>query len=405
MDEDRAAELGKLRDDLVAQIRGRYGIDPQVSDALRAVPRHPFLPGLPPQQVYRDEAFVTKRDPNGLPISSSSQPAIMAIMLDQLAVAPGQRVLEIGTGTGYNAALLAHLAGPDGEVVTLDIDQDLVAGARSNLAAAGYPEVTVACADGADGFPAHAPYDRIIATVGVWDLAPAWLEQITRTGRIVVPLDLGGVQRSVAFERANGFWASRSVRACGFMRMRGAFAGPQQVWVLDRDTEQILTVGRSRTIDVDAIRHALAEAVTVEPAGVTVTTAEVFDSLALWLALHEPRWCTLYSTADPTSSPVPVWLPGSQGTVGIVDGGSLAVLGCRPNPEHPNALAAFGYGPNGGRLATILIRHIRAWEQLGRPRSDSWRIHAYPVSTARHELAEKLIIEKTHTRLALTWTP
>src|SRR4029077_5346990 len=122
------------------------------------------------------------------PISSSSQPAIMAIMLDQLALAPGQRVLEIGAGTGYNAALLCPLTGPGGTVVSVDIDDDLAAQARGHLAAAGYPQVTVVAADGAGGYPPGAPYDRVIATVGVADLAPAWLRQAGPGARIVVPL-------------------------------------------------------------------------------------------------------------------------------------------------------------------------------------------------------------------------
>ena len=80
--------------------------DERIAAALRDVPRHLFLPHLPPEEAYLDDAIVTKRDAEGQPISSSSQPAIMAIMLDQLNLAPGFRVLEIGAGTGYNAALI-----------------------------------------------------------------------------------------------------------------------------------------------------------------------------------------------------------------------------------------------------------------------------------------------------------
>src|SRR3984957_20846224 len=120
----------------------------RVAAALRAVPRHLFLPELPPEEAYRDAAIVTKRDTDGHPISSSSQPAIMAIMLAQLGLAPGQRVLEIGAGTGYNAALMKHIVGPSGHVVSVDIEPDLVVAARDHLASAGYPDVTVGAADG-----------------------------------------------------------------------------------------------------------------------------------------------------------------------------------------------------------------------------------------------------------------
>ena len=196
--------LDDLRERLVAEVQRVTGVrDERIAAALRDVPRHLFLPHLPPRDAYLDDAIVTKRDAEGQPISSSSQPAIMAIMLDQLALAPGQRVLEIGAGTGYNAALMSHITGPSGAVVSVDIDADLAAQARGHLAAAGYPEVTVVAADGAGGYPPGAPYDRVIATVGVGDLAPAWLDQAGPGARIVVPLGVRGLQVSVAFERSD----------------------------------------------------------------------------------------------------------------------------------------------------------------------------------------------------------
>ena len=95
---DMSEDLARLRASLADSVIGNAG--PLVADALRTVPRHLFLPGVPPEAAYSDEAVVTKRGADGLPLSSSSQPALMASMLDQLALAPGQRVLEIGAGTG-----------------------------------------------------------------------------------------------------------------------------------------------------------------------------------------------------------------------------------------------------------------------------------------------------------------
>ena len=221
-----------MRERLATRVLAAHRIGSErVAAALHAVPRHLFLPEQPPEAAYRDDAIVTKRDEAGQPISSSSQPAIMAIMLDQLDLAPGLRVLEIGAGTGYNAALISHVVGPTGQVTSVDIDPDLVEAAREHLACAGFGEVVVACADGAWGYPERAPYDRIIATVGVSDLAPAWLGQAGPQARIVVPLDVRGTQLSVAFERAGpgGPWTSRSLAPCGFMRMRGSLAGPERV--------------------------------------------------------------------------------------------------------------------------------------------------------------------------------
>lgn len=170
-------------------------------------------------QVYADRVLVTQLDGEparwasarvegsvtGVPTSSSSQPAIMAVMLDALRVADGHRVLEIGTGTGYNAGLLCHRVGQH-NVTTVDIDPDLVRAARARLAEIGYRPTCVA-GDGALGHPAGAPYDRVLATCAVARIPLPWLAQ-TRAGGLVVttlhrPLGAGLV-RITAGEGATG---------------------------------------------------------------------------------------------------------------------------------------------------------------------------------------------------------
>lgn len=377
-----SADLDTLRANLAAQVRERQGArDDPVTDALRTVPRHLFLPGLPPESVYVDEAIVTKRDDDGQPISSSSQPAIMALMLDQLALSPGDRVLEIGAGTGYNAALMAHLVGEEGHVVSVDIDQDLVDQARANLAAAGYPTVQVECVDGAGGFAGRAPYDRVIATVGVWDLAPAWLDQLGDGGRIVVPLDLNGVHYSVAFERADGHWRSRSVIVCGFMPMRGELAGPQRRQRLGENVT--LTVPDGQDVDAEAVRAALAGPASEVPTGVAVGSTWMFDGLSLWLATAGgPRWQLL---AEEGAEPALVTraLIAFQDlhlTAGVLDGDSVAVLVRGAASAGSGELGAVGYGPRGGELAGQLAELVRGWDAAGRPGTERLRIDAYPMA-------------------------
>jgi protein-L-isoaspartate(D-aspartate) O-methyltransferase len=298
------ADSPRMRERMVRQVlAGGPPVSEAVTGALRAVPRHVFLPELEAQAAYRDEAIVTKRSPDGQPTSSSSQPTIMAIMLDQLGLAPGQRVLEIGAGTGYNAALLKHIVGPEGTVVTIDLDPDVAEQARAHLATAGCPDVTVVSGDGAAGYPFLAPYDRVIATVGVSDLAPAWLSQLAPDGRIVVPLDLRGAQRSVAFERAGACWQSRSVVPCGFMRMRGSLAGPERTRVSGDARELAVTLPDGRDVDITAVARALAGPAAECVTGVVAGPAQLFDGLGLWLALNEPRWGVLTGTAGAGGGP------------------------------------------------------------------------------------------------------
>jgi protein-L-isoaspartate(D-aspartate) O-methyltransferase len=137
------AESAKLRRRLVADLERRELIrSERIREAFLAVPRELFVPDFAAQEgleaVYRDEAILTKEGEHGVPLSSSSQPAIMALMLEHLELEEGMRVLEIGAGTGYNAALLSLLVGKRGQVVSVDVDAQVAAGARRALRENGY---------------------------------------------------------------------------------------------------------------------------------------------------------------------------------------------------------------------------------------------------------------------------
>lgn len=401
---DERLDPARLRADLLAEVRGRgTTVTGTVAAALLSVPRHVFVPEVPVGAAYRDEAIVVKRDADGVPISSSSQPTIVALMLDQLAPAPGHRVLEIGAGSGYNAALLAHLVGPAGSVFTVDIDTDAVARARAALGTAGYPDVTVVYADGGDGYPPAAPYDRIIATVGVWDLAPAWLDQLAPGGRLVVPLSLRGAQVSVAFEREDDRWVSRSLVPCGFMRLRGPSAGPERRYILDRAGGMVLGVSDDRPVDIDALRAAVGSPPVTRLAGVagradgTGGNPAATGVVSLWLAISDSRTCTL-SDEDGGAAALaaaPMRGRGFRETVGLVDGTGMALLSLRGDE-----LLVHGYGPDGERLADELAGHIRSWDVAGRPGPERLRITGYPFSAPVG--VGGLVVDKTHTHLVVT---
>jgi protein-L-isoaspartate O-methyltransferase len=190
---------------------GAWASDPVWREAFEAVPRHLFVPyyyigvaggfervwGEDPDPRARDrwvrgayaDAPLATRVRDGELVSSSSQPSLMATMLTELAVRDGDAVLEIGAGTGYNAALLAYRLGDD-LVTTVDLDVEITEAARRHLAVAGY-HPTVVTADGARGVPERAPFDRIIATCTLPTIPRPWLPQCRPGARILAPLATG----------------------------------------------------------------------------------------------------------------------------------------------------------------------------------------------------------------------
>ncbi|MGW5047658.1 methyltransferase domain-containing protein [Streptomyces griseoluteus] len=191
---------------------GAWRADPVWRETFAEVPRHLFVPyyyvGVlggyeryaadDPDPAGRErwargayaDAPLATRLHDGELVSSSSQPSLMARMLVALGVRDGDRVLEVGTGTGYNAALLAHRLGDDSLVTTIDMEPEITEPARQHLARAGYDPVVVT-GDGAYGVPARAPYDRIMATCMLPTVPRAWIAQCAPGARIIAPLNNG----------------------------------------------------------------------------------------------------------------------------------------------------------------------------------------------------------------------
>ena len=407
-------DLDRLRNELVDQLRAAGVVcSGRVEQALRSVPRHLFAPDIDPEQAYRDKALITKWAADGRPISSASQPRVMAVMLEQLQVHDGQRVLEIGTGTGYNAALLADLVGQTGQVITVDIDDDLVEQARHHLATAHITRVNVVCADGATGWPAGAPYDRIMLTVGAWDIAPAWVNQLTVDGRLVLPLSLRGAQCCVAFQRTGEYLTSVAIAPCGFMPLRGQMTNPQSILPLGDQSGLFLYFEGQRTLDTAALYTALHAPAELLATGIRVSATEVFDGLALWLALHQPDLAQLAAIGPATQrSMVPPLLscPSNVGTGVVLDEQALAALvrldqhGEDHDWSTTFELGVRAFGAGGDHLAHRLRAAVHQWHASGRPATAGLRIRAYPPG---HPIDEQsgAIIDKRYCRLVLDWPP
>ena len=319
---DRAKANGAIRSDAVEA-------------AFRATLRHLFLPGAALDRVYSGSVIVTRTDDQRQPISSSSEIAIMAPMLEDLDVRPGHRVLEIGAGTGYNAALLDRLAGPDGAVVTIEVDATIAAEAREHLAAAGRDRVTVIVADGYAGHPDRAPYDRIIATASVRDVPRSWLDQLTEGGRLTVPLRLrANAPLVVTFERSGDALRSVSILPGGFMPLRGEPQPdePEGPCVpIDTNWEAVLT---SRA---DGDGQILADLLRVAPA--IEPLPEMPWQVAWVVGLHEPDWITVRQRGSQFS-----WS-------GVYDrtSRSVALMSFIGVPMRMGARVALVYGPSVAR--------------------------------------------------------
>jgi protein-L-isoaspartate(D-aspartate) O-methyltransferase len=404
---DLAAELrGKLVDELCEWEPFRTAA---VGDAMRTVPRHVFLPGVPIEEAYSHDSIVTHRDSAGVALSCASQPGLVAsqpglvgAMLEQLDARPGHRVMEIGAGTGYNAALLAHLAGPEGQVTTVDIEEDAAEGARRNLTAAGYGGVRVICGDGEDGCPAAAPFDRIIVTAGAWDIPPAWLEQLTPGGRIVVPLRIRGLTRSVALERDGACWRSRSTEYCGFVPLRGAGHQPERNIRLDSGGKLILRIDEGRSADCDALRRSLGEAPAELWTGTAVTDKEKktgLGDLDYWLATQYDL-CRILTRSPDHGLVAPVY---GWGSMAVRDQETLAYLTKRPAGETGESeLGVCAYGPVSEELASRVVERIRAWDT---GRRLATQIEVYPYSAQAPDSGILLVADKRHTRAIVRVMP
>ncbi|MDX3001963.1 methyltransferase, FxLD system [Kribbella solani] len=359
---DDSRQAASLRAALIRHLLAEGTLhEERVAAAFQAVPRHLFVPQAPLDVAYADDVVLMKRDETGAVISSVSQPSIMALMLEQAAIRPGDHVLEIGSG-GYNAALLRELAGPEGAVTTVDIDPEVTDRARSSLDEAGYGDVRVVRADGAYGDPAGAPYDRIVVTVTAWDIASVWLRQLRPDGRIVVPLRLRAQTRSIAFDRVGAHLESRSTTLCGFVSMQGAGAHYERTSPFG---ETGLTYDEDQEHEPRPPEEVLKLPPRRMPSGVHVGREEPLLDLYLWLASTMPGYCVM--TGGEWS-----WVAAAT------TADSLVYLTTRGRPgDLQLELVCVGHGAGAGRLADQMLAQVRLWDRrLRHGPGPAFQVHA-----------------------------
>lgn len=400
-DHGNNAQAEEMRQEMVGRLRemGAVRTD-RVAEVFCAVHRHWFTPGAPLEEVYNPTAAVpVKFDEHAVPISTVSAPQLQAGMLEQAHIQPGMNVLEIGSG-GVNAAMMSWLAGDQGTVTTVDIDPDVTGRARDLLDVAGYSRVNVVLADAENGVPEYAPYDRILVTVGAWDIPPAWGEQLAPGGRIVVPLRMRGLTRSLALDRDGDHFVSRSAQVCGFVTMQGAGANTEQVLPL-RGTRVLVRFDdgwpSGQAPELGGVLDTQRADVW---SGVRVGGNEPFDTLQLWLATAFPGFGRLAADADQKDTlvdPGVLWFDPT-----VVEDDSVAYLTARRAAPGASEFGVHAFGPHARALAEAMAEQIRVWDRDQR-QGPGPHVAVWPKDTPDQRLPTSLVIDKRHRRVTISW--
>ncbi len=284
-----------------------------VEKAFRSVFRHTLLRSdLNIAEIYQDKTIILKEAtaedvlPSGTPLSSSTMPGLLAAILEASELQPGMRALQIGTGPGYLAALIAHLVTDYGMVVTIEIDTDIAEKTRERLSALGYRNIHCVSADGYFGHKPLAPYNRIVVTASCADVPQRWIDQLHEKGLLILPFSLSqraSLYPMVAFEKAGerliGKVAS-SLVGVGFIPLYGQHVTYSVLYeksISKLETTIYLHLQQStyRGAEYKAIAFValleIAEAVEANPGSIECIDAKSLcaKSIDLWKLFGKPK--------------------------------------------------------------------------------------------------------------------
>ncbi|MFE0087720.1 methyltransferase, FxLD system [Streptomyces sp. NPDC058991] len=407
-------EAARLRQAMAKTvIDGGWAPSEPVQDALRTVPRHRFAPEANLATAYDggDRAVITRRNETGAAISSVSAAWLQADMIESLCLKPGAIVFEAGSG-GYNAELIAHVAGTEGRVVTVDIDPWVGRRTRRFSTEAGSGRVTVVEADAALGAPAHlvprGGFDASVITYNCWDIAPAWRDQLIEGGRLVLPLEIGGYTRAIAFERRGEVLHARHFTYCGFVRDQGQQARTIPVTGLV-DGELTLRFEHGDAAPTAGLEKALHGPRHEVATGVTMGAGAYFGSLQLYAATTLHSFCRLAAHQDTGVTDI----AKDRDAPAVLGDASLAYLihvqtrhGELPEDKEWEWVV-HAFGEQGPQLAEQLTATVRAWDR--HVRADDNSKHADPVLTVHPAdtpddlLPAGHVLDKEHCRLVFQW--
>lgn len=286
--------------------------------------------------IYSIDPLITRLGKDRRPTSSTSMPGLVAQMLELLQLGEGHKILEIGAGTGYNAALMSEIVGSQDLVVTVDIQPEVVEQCRRLLASSGFGDIRVINADGFFGAPDHAPFDRLVATVACPDLSPHWVDQLANDGSMVIPLYQGGACPLMRVRKQNATVNAEVVGFSGFMPIQGEMRLEQEPRHLRLDGE---FVEEPLWPDFESTKSSRF-------------------SFWYFLSAYDKRVALL--DVPGTESKARSWL---DFTFGLTDGRNRVVVG-------KDRIHLIG----NPRLRDRLEEGFRQWDEWGRPSASDWKI-------------------------------
>jgi len=346
-------------------------LSPATCAAFLAVPRHGFVrryrvwgsaawQEVTPDnlahhlaRLYHDEALVLAGDDDENLLSTISQPSFMLRMLDLLQLAPGQRVFELGAGSGWNAALMAHLVGLTGRVISAELHPEIAQNAQATLQAHGVTNAEIVAGDGGEGYAPGAPYDRALFTAGSYEVPRAFFAQIVDGGRVLLVLkQAGGGDYLCLLRRTGDHFVSELLDSCGFLALRGKYQHPE---LEPQSLEQ--------WPEWTTLQHAECGRTPCWWGGAN-TRDLLWRTLAIrfFLSVAEPgyRVFTIASsgTGDQTRRAFGLWDETARSFVLAAD----------------DQLIAYGNAAAKERL----LRRLHEWVDLGMPSAASFTVRVYP---------------------------
>ncbi len=391
-----------LRAGLVDRLRESGSIrSAAVAAAFSKVPREKFAPESPLTTAYAwRDAVVTRRDDSGRATSSVSAPWLQAEMIEAAGIARGARVLEIGSG-GYNAALLAEMTGPDGSVVTVDIDPWVTERAARFLAETGYANVEVLLGDAEHAADGYGPFDAIVVTAEAWDCP--WARLLVEGGTMVVPLVFATNTRSITFVRDCEVYRGLNPEVCGFVGIQGAGAHQNNEATLAGGAVRLM-VEDGPDLDPAALEAALTGPGAEAWTGVLTGSGEAYDTLHLWLATADEQAGTIWQEPDATFvQPAAQW-----STPALISPDSFAYLTTCPAGEPDGAggrrfeFGVRAHGPGRDELARQMTHQVQVWDGEHR-HGPGPAFTLYPAEVLVPVPRTGRVFRKRHTQLVMAW--